>query len=232
MLKPFFTPNKNNRALWLNALFLLVLLFTNNADPIAIVLAYFLETIIIGILHVVKLFLVIKHGKKDEKATSLESGYGLILFFIFHYGFFVGVQLILFFSFISKEISNIPDLFSLESGILYVLVSIGVTNISYFYNNFLVPKKYLDYTPKSIFFKPYVRIIIQQFVVILSAFSLVVFPGGMVPAILIIVFRLLVDSIMVSFKKDSKSFDSFVKSKSSSYEHYEEMKRKYQEFSE
>jgi hypothetical protein len=235
MKKSFILPSKENKVLWLNALFLLVLVLTKNADPLVIVLAYFLETIFIGILHVIKLHLVIKYGKKDTyKKGEIKPGLGLILFFIFHYGFFIAVQLVfvfVFFGIINPTFSN--SNFILEStGLAIVLISIIVTNVYYFYNNFLVPKKYIEYSPQAIFFKPYARIIVQQFVVILSGFFFIIFPTGTVTAILIIIFRFITDSFMVFIKKDSEKFDSFVKEKANSYDHYLELKKKYQEFSE
>lgn len=90
----------------------------------------------------------------------------------------------------------------------------------------------MEYSPKAIFMKPYVRIFIQQFVVILSGFFYFLFPDGIATAVILIVLRFFVDSIIVSFNKDSEVFDDFVRKRSTSYDHYLEMKRKYQEFSE
>ena len=115
---------------------------------------------------------------------------------------------------------------------LVIISSITVTNLAYFYNNFWHNEKYKEYTPRAIFFKPYIRIFIQQFVVILAGFFFIVFEAGNVAAILLIVFRLVVDLAMVFIRKDSKEFDTFMKKKSKSYDHYLEMKKKYQEFSE
>lgn len=239
MIHKIIYPNKTNSTLWLNALFLLVLVFTNYADPLTIVLAYFLETIIIGIIHVFKLGLVVKYGKKDfqndnPKQSNNLSGIGLIFFFIFHYGFFIAVQLIFVFVFFNFENPiNSSDLSIFDmNGLGLVLISIIITNLAYFYTNFWLKKKYKEYSPKAIFMKPYVRIFIQQFVVILSGFFYFLFPDGIATAVILIVLRFFVDSIVVSFNKDSEVFDDFVKKRSTSYDHYLEMKRKYQEFSE
>jgi len=239
MIYKIIYPNKTNSTLWLNALFLLVLVITDYADPLTIVLAYFLETIIIGIIHVFKLGLVVKYGIKDDQLSNQKdpknvSGVGLIFFFIFHYGFFIAVQLV--FVFVFFDLPN-PLKYSSTSiidmnGLIVVLVSILITNLAYFYTNFWLKKKYKDYSPKAIFMKPYARIFIQQFVVILSGFFFFIFPDGIATAIILIVLRLFVDAIMVSFNKDSKVFDNFVRKKSTSYDHYLELKRKYQEFSE
>jgi hypothetical protein len=239
MIHKIIYPNKTNTALWLNALFLLVLVITDYADPLTIVLAYFLETIIIGIIHVFKLGLVVKYGKKDiqkdnRKNSHNVSGFGLIFFFIFHYGFFIAVQLIFVFVFFGIKnplMSGGQSIIDMD-GLIVVLISIIITNLAYFYTNFWLKKKYEEYSPNAIFMKPYVRIFIQQFVVILSGFFYFLFPDGIATAIILIVLRFFVDSTMVSFNKDSEVFDDFVRKRSSSYDHYLEMKRKYQEFSE
>ncbi len=233
MIKNLIFPNKDNKAIWLNTLFLLVLLFTNNANPLTIVLAYFLETIIIGILHVFKLILVVKYGKKDNlKSKGTHSGIGVILFFIFHYGFFVTVQLILIFSIFFSSVSVKNELLSDKSGLIIVLISILVTNMYYVYNNFIQTKNYKEYSPQSILFKPYVRIFIQQFVVILSGFIIMVFPNGTTPAVILITLRFLLDAVVVSINNKSKEFDVYVKENTNYYDHYLELKKKYEEFSE
>jgi len=239
MINRIIYPNKTNSTLWLNALFLLVLLITDYADPLTIVLAYFLETIIIGIIHVFKLGLVVKYGKKDDQLSNQKdpknvSGIGLIFFFIFHYGFFIAVQLVFVFVFfdLPNPLKNSSPSIIDMNGLWVVLISIIITNLAYFYTNFWLKKKYMEYSPKAIFMKPYVRIFIQQFVVILSGFFYFLFPDGIATAVILIVLRFFVDSIIVSFNKDSEVFDDFVRKRSTSYDHYLEMKRKYQEFSE
>jgi hypothetical protein len=233
MIKNLIFPNKDNKAIWLNALFLLVLLLTNNASPLTIVLAYFLETIIIGILHVYKLIMVVKYGKKDDlESKGSLPGFGVILFFIFHYGFFITVQLILIFSIFFSSVSVKNELLSDVNGLIIVLISILVTNMFYVYNNFIQTKKYKEYSPQSILFKPYLRIFIQQFVVILSGFVIMIFLNGMAPAVILIVLRFLLDVVVVSINNKSKEFDGYVKEKTNSYDHYLELKKKYEEFSE
>jgi hypothetical protein len=53
MWNAILIPTKDNAILWANALFLFILLVLNMADPLTIVFAYFLETIIIGVIHLV-----------------------------------------------------------------------------------------------------------------------------------------------------------------------------------
>ncbi|WP_347374138.1 DUF6498-containing protein [Aequorivita sp. Q41] len=241
MLKKVFFPNSKNFYIWVNSVFLLVLVVFNYVAPLAVVFAYFFETILIGFFHIIKLWLVITKGKPTEKDGKLPSGFGMIGFFIFHYGMFVAVQSIFAFSFFESSIPGIDSGFNLinnywvllnEKGMGIILASLFFSNLTYFYNNFLTNKKYHDYTAAEIFFKPYVRIFIQQFVVLFSGFFFILFSAGYAAALLLILLRLPVDLLIVSIKKDSPVFDETMKKYSNSYDHYLELKKKYQEFSE
>lgn len=209
MIKEIFRPTGDNTTVYLNALFLLMLLVIGVADAFMIVITYFLETVIIGLIHVVKLFLTVKHGKPPKPDSKGFNGYGVILFFIFHYGIFVSVQSAFVFGFFGVDTFSSQGVFDaywdalLSPGMLMALASILFTNLSYFFTNFWKPKKYRDYGPDEIFMKPYLRIIIQQFVVIIAAFFLVVLNAGLAAAILLIVLRLAVDLTIIGIKSDS-----------------------------
>ena len=56
----FQNQTKVNTAIVFNAVFLIVLLISGNVNPMAIVFAYVFETIIIGLIHAIKLFYIIK----------------------------------------------------------------------------------------------------------------------------------------------------------------------------
>ncbi len=212
LLKQLLSFTTITAMLWAQAVFLILLLLVGVITPETVVFGYFFETIIIGIVHVMKLFLVIKHGKKDKPDPNNFSGYGMILFFIFHYGMFVGIQLIFAFSFFEGSIEGIKNGFELfhnigvvleSDGMLLMLGSLLITNLGYFYANFWVTFKYKDYAPSEIFFSPYVRIFIQQFVVIFSGFFIVFLHAGLVAAVLLLVFRLFLDLIITAIRKDS-----------------------------
>ena len=242
MIKQLLLPNKYNILVWANTLFLLLLLLTGYASAITVVLAYFMETIIIGIFHVVKLYIVVKKGKpSDPKTSDGLSGMGVIPFFIMHYGMFVAIQSIFVFGFFLEEFPEIKEAFHLIDnytfalqldGMSIIIASLVVTNLGYFYTNFLASEKYKEYSPAELFFKPYVRIFIQQFAVILAGFFFILFSEGIAAAILLLIFRLAVDLVMVGINKDSESFDAYAKKHSNSYNQYLETKKKYQQFSE
>ncbi|MBZ0328353.1 MAG: DUF6498-containing protein [Altibacter sp.] len=242
MISAILYPSKNNILVWANACFLLLLVLFNQIDSLTVVFAYFLETIVIGLFHIVKLWIVSNYGMEPTSDKGLQlKGLPLILFFIAHYGIFVGVQSVFAFALFEGTITEITDAFYLvqnywyvinREGMSVVMASLVVTNLGYFYTNFWANEKYKEYTPSAIFIKPYVRIFIQQFVVILAFFFFIIFSTAKVAAILLILLRLLVDLVMVSLNKDSQALDNLARKYSKSYDHYLEMKKKYQEFSE
>ncbi len=212
MFKDIVQINEANRAVYLNALFLLFLLLVGVADAFAIVIAYFFETIVIGLIHVVKLYLTVRYGRPSSPQSKGMDGYGIIPFFMVHYGLFVGVQSIFVITFFAPSMfedvspSNIVENYGdtlLTSGMLVVLASIIFTNLAYFYTNFLNPKRYEAYAPDEIFMKPYLRIFIQQFVVILAGFFFIILDAGMAAALFLVLIRTFVDLVIVGIRKDS-----------------------------
>ena len=241
MWNAILIPTKDNAVLWVNALFLFILLALNMADPLTIVFAYFLETIIIGVIHLVKWGMVSKYGKKSTNPQWQISGIPLLLFFTAHYGMFVAIQSIFAFTLFQSNIPGLKDGFHIihnytyilgSEGMLLILASIIINNLGYFYTNFWRNEKYRDYAPDSIFMKPYVRIFIQQFVVILAFFFFMLFNSGMIAAVLLILFRLFVDLAMFSINKDSRMLEIIAKKIAKTPEQYPEIKKQLQEYSE
>jgi len=200
--------NKQTLFVWLNAIFLIGLLIFDKADALTIVIAYFLETIIIGIVHAFKMFTIIYRNP-----TSKES-YGTILFFLLHYMFFVAVQLIFVFGFLGMKDSNITSGFNFIHNIGYVMTLKGMTivllsillyNLADYYYNFIQTEVYKRVKVKKIFFQPYVRIIIQQFAVILGGFFIILISGIFVVAVLLILIRTFIELVFIA-NYSSKNF--------------------------
>lgn len=212
MLKNIFYPTPQNAFIWLSSFYLLFLLYIGKASAMTILFAYFLETIVIGIFNALKMLWSILYGK------SKSSGFGLIFFFLFHYGFFVAIQSIFGFAIfgiegsgIIKEPFNVFEnyiaILNLED-IKYALPAIIFTHLGKFITDYINNKKYYKFSAKEIMFKPYVRIFVQQFVVILSFFFIVFGEGaGIIAAILLILFRLIIDLVLESIKENSKTLD-------------------------
>lgn len=206
MLKPMFQNNTQaNNAIFIQAIFLIVLLLVGKADPMAIVFAYVFETIIIGFLHVFKLIYVIKN-KDPEKDSNKVMDYFSIPFFIVHYGAFIVIQsLIIYTLFATKDdrfstslsLSNFIDVFNLE-GFNVVLLSILISHLFSFYFLFLKKEKYKSQNLGLYFIKPYLRIFVQQFLTIVPGFFLIFTNSvGIIAAILLIMIRTFLDFYLV-----------------------------------
>jgi hypothetical protein len=148
-------------------------------------LVYCIETIIIGFFTLTKLGIATAIRKKDwwenNGSKTMVSGLFFMLFFLVHYGLFVGVQTSIFFGVISMHDdsapSNIiefmlhPNKYLGSEGWLLLCAFVfgyGYENLMHFIIN-------NDYRTKSfarIMFEPYMRIFVQQFTVILGSFVL------------------------------------------------------------
>ena len=146
-------------------------------------LVYCLETVIIGIVNVLKMACVtIFVRKKDDwqnaDSSAKRSGWFFIIFFIAHYGFFVFVQTQIFFnvsglipggSFLTSY-SKIPELLGPEGKLLLLIFIVYYTLQNVF--DFLLSGKYKTVSMGRLMFEPYMRIFVQQFVVILGSIFL------------------------------------------------------------
>ncbi len=234
MLKDVFYLTTQNSFIWLSSIYLLFLLYLGKVSPMTILFVYFIETLIIGVFNALKMFWSIKYGK--------SKGYGLILFFIVHYGFFIAIQSIFAFGIFDIDkhsifrdpinlIENYGIILKLED-ISYALPAILFTHAGKFFSDFISNKKYLLFTAKEIMFKPYVRIIVQQFAVILSIFFIIFSKAGLFAAILLIIIRLLIDLVMESIKENSKMVDYFAEKLATDKVSKEETKKQLQIFTE
>ena len=99
-------------------------------------------------------------------------------------------------SFIREPFNLIDNYTAILSfkGMEFVLPLLVGTQLLKLVLDFTLPKKYLEFTANDIMVKPYVRIFIQQFTVILAMFFIIFSNAGVIAAILFIIFRTFVDS--------------------------------------
>ncbi len=146
-------------------------------------LVYCLETVIIGIINVLKMACVTIFVRKKDTwqnggSSTQLSGWFFIFFFIVHYGFFVFVQTQIFFSvsglvpggsFLTSY-SKIPGLLG-DNGKLMLLIFVAYYTLQNVFDFFL-SGKYKTISMGRLMFEPYMRIFVQQFVVILGSLFL------------------------------------------------------------
>lgn len=201
-------PTKANAFLWVSALCMLFGLLFLHWSPAAVLTAYFFETIIIGLLHVVKMLAVLWWGKEQ---TALPAGNNnnshpgfLVPFFLVHYFFFVFIQSVFMFLLLKGEVQGIKEPFRVlhnyrlllqNSDTQQAVALIAFTNLVLALRQFFLPGKYRTATVQALFLQPYVRIFIQQLVVILAGFFIFI-PGAVIAAVLLILIRLGIDLVL------------------------------------
>lgn len=220
MFKTLFQNQPNNsNSIFLQSIFLIALLVMGKADPMAIVFAYIFETVIIGIIHVVKLFYVVSYNE-PEKGNSKILDYFSIPFFLIHYGAFVAIQsVIIYTGFAIKDnrfstslsFSNFIDIFNLE-GFKLVVFSIIISHLFSFYFCFLKERKYKNENLGAYMVKPYLRIFIQQFLAIIPFFFLIFMDSvSIIAAVLLIIMRVVLDFYLAIIAKDSNKINKLAK---------------------
>lgn len=180
-------------------------------DPKQMFLIYCLETVIIGFYNIIKMAIVTLYKKKDiwenNGSKMLVTGWFFIFFFILHYGFFVVIQMTLFggvsgfsdragggmFGFIL----NLPSLITEDSKlVLYGFAAIYGVRVM---TDFILPGVYRNISLGLLMFQPYLRIFVQQFVVILGSIFLQ-FGGGKIFMLIFVIIKIYFE-LFINFDK-------------------------------
>lgn len=152
-------------------------------DPKQMFLVYCCETILIGVVNVLRMAAITLYKKKEvwntgaEGEQSMQSGWFFIFFFIIHYGFFVTIQLNIF-----SAVSGLADtgFLSIYGSLWHKMDEHARLMLWLFFAGHLLQAAYEmvikgGYKTASlgvVMFQPYIRIVVQQFVVILGSMFL------------------------------------------------------------
>ncbi len=144
---------------------------------------YCLESVIVGLYNVLMMLIATQFRKKDFWETGngggvMVSGYGFIVFFIVHYGFFVFLQMSIFLSTVGFK--DAPGVFDfviharryLPVQAQWLLLLFIVSNGVLVLKGFMLTGDYKTTSLSKLMFTPYVRVFVQQFCVILGSFFL------------------------------------------------------------
>src|SRR5258708_7363451 len=161
-------------------------------------LVYCMETVIVGLINVIKMACVTLFVKKKDVwenhgSATMQSGWLFVFFFIVHYGFFVFIQTQIFFGVTNMlpdgsmlmRYSKIPALLG-PGGKLLLLIFIAYYTVQYLFS-FFNSGEYKTISMGRLMFQPYRRIIVQQFVVILGSMFLTFGAGKIFILIFVIV---------------------------------------------
>lgn len=172
-------------------------------DAKPIFLVYCMETLIIGAINLLKMVFVTvfvrsKDAWENGGTISMQSGWLFILFFILHYGFFAFIQTQLFFSisdiipngsFITKY-NKIPGLLD-SNGKLLLLLFVCYYILQNLFE-FFASGNYKTISMGRLLFEPYLRIFIQQFVVVLGS-AFLSFGAGKIFILIFITIKIFFD---------------------------------------
>jgi len=193
-----FTVNQKNIFIWIGTIFLMVVLFFGYADPFTIVMAYFIESIVIGLFNFLKMLFSSKEKNKNSDTSIVFKCF----FFLIHYSFFIFVQSVFVFAMFSNTDKNISEPFNVIENFSYAFtmdgfgLTIGVMTcmlILDFFITYVLPKTYKHVGAEDLFFKPYLRVVIQQFTVLFALFLVLITGLDVFVAAVLILLRLLVD---------------------------------------
>jgi Family of unknown function (DUF6498) len=154
-----------------------------NWSAVEAFIVYALETLMIGVLTVLKMLIVTFFKKKDTwhnqgKSTQV-SGLFFIFFFIMHFGIFALVQSTIFAQTagITPPGKGMMHFFFhwyeyINKDIGIMLMSLGVGHLARNFIPFVATGEYKTISMMNLMFQPYGRIFIQQFTVILGSMFL------------------------------------------------------------
>ena len=158
-----------------------------NWDAPQMFLIYCMESVIIGFFQVIKLLLLTFFKKydiwnEDAPGASQQPGLLFVIFFIIHYGFFLLIQLGIFLSVasISKTVGEDVGVFKfifhftdyLQQGSLITLLLFTGAYAILTVKDFIITGQYKTASMGLVMFQPYMRIVVQQFVVIVGSLFL------------------------------------------------------------
>lgn len=167
-----------------------------NWDAKQIFLVYCMESIIVGLMTIGRMTLTGLFGPRTSQTSAKGdfSWVGLVLFFIVHYGFFLAIQMGIFFGVSNmiprargpfETIQAIPSVMSLQSWIM--LLALWAAYMMDLVMNFMIPKKFHETNIYMEMFRPYPRVVVQQFVVIIGSFFLLFGAAKVFIAVFIVV---------------------------------------------
>lgn len=164
-----------------------------------ILLLYWLETVIIGILNVPKMWACT--GKGDG-----EGGVGgkifITIFFAFHFGMFSSGHL-----FFLKDVFHMdPVIPSLLAGgaLAWTAASFFVSHTFSMFINFFGKKEYIGRPPSEQMFFPYGRIVVMHIVIIIGSGLALLFGAPMAALLVLIILKTAMDIGVHSLEHDGK----------------------------
>ena len=173
----------------------------------SIMFLYWLENVVIGFFNVIRMMKAEGIPPKDIKmngkpATTAMKGI-FIIFFIIHFGIFTAVHgmfvFVLFGSATEPGFSQtIPwsEVASQDISILGITIALIMMIISHgisYRSNYIIKKEYKKISTAEQMFKPYGRVMVMHFVIIIGAFIIMGMGYSVISASILIIIKMLID---------------------------------------
>lgn len=167
-----------------------------NWDGLVVIILYLIETAIIGIFHALRIFTFGSFlGFKEGRAPKVSIF--IAVFFLFHFFMFLYVQSVLFFGIVKSEITGLQSSFNImynfalffREPYLISIYAFAASQLAYTGREVLLTKEYASLTAANYMFLPYIRIFVQQFVVIFGAMIFLAFNSITALVVLFIVLK-------------------------------------------
>ena len=208
---PVVPTNRQTSSLWVLILMNLIpvygILFLG-WKAFDVVFIYVVETVIIGLLNIFKMAFctVMQSGEAGSQSSMIVHLLKIFMipFFIIHYFFFIAIQSVFVFSFLKNQSAanflEIPLSFwqtiNSNSELSISILSILFSHIFSFLLNYIGNKEYARIGLPILMFMPYIRIFIQQFVVIFGILLMTIFNTPDMFVLLLVFFKIMADAGM------------------------------------
>lgn len=201
----------------------LIGVFVFGWESISVFGLYILETVILGLFHALKMFILAKLNltapSTNNPTNTINNSVGcLIPFFLFHFMFFVFVQTVLVFGFAGAGNQSffygfryLANLTQGETGL--ALAAFALINTGFLVDDLVNAKeKYAYKSLEKIMMEPYPRIIIQQFVVIIGGGIIMITSSSKSLVLIFVIVKVLAEIVLIY--KDNPKLKAYLESKS------------------
>lgn len=152
-------------------------------SAVDVFIVYALETLLIGVITLLKIFIATLYKKNDtwynQGTSSTVSGFFFMFFFLIHFGLFAAVQTAIFSASanINPPGSGMLHFFFhfyeyINGDVAIMLAGFGISYFAWNFIPFLLRQEYKTTPMMLLMFQPYGRIFIQQLTVILGSMFL------------------------------------------------------------
>lgn len=178
-------------------LMILVLALILEWSLLGIIMTYWVENVIIGVLNIPKIIMA-KKQHPGHRPDTIWSKIMTIIFFCFHYVVFGALHLFIIALLFSNDEATVPIhvriINSLESVEIIGVALLFMSHTISFIYNYIKKKEYKKVSPFAQMLKPYIRILIVHGYIFLGGYVLLFFDNAMIiMLILFVLIKTLID---------------------------------------